>query len=313
MTQKVTVVGGTNTDLKGESYAPIVRCDSNIGKVTIDHGGVGHNIALNLARMGKSVSFITALGNDVFGESLRWNLPKEMDISSSLLLPGRSDIYLYVCAPEGDMYVAVNDMENIRKVDPEYIKARSKTIEDASIVIVEANLNPETVAEVCAHARGPVYADAVSTLKVDRLVPSFEHLDVFKPNLMELEYLYKKKIDSNEEMLKAAHFLLDRGVGAVLLTLGKRGSVYISPKKVLYSPSSKRPCVNSTGAGDALLAGFAFGMMEWGSIPKAMKAASAAAEIAIQCEEAVSPDMNGESIYKIMKEKETYAEIPGLF
>lgn len=75
MKQKVVVVGGTNTDLAGESFSPIVGGDSNIGKVTFSPGGVGHNIALNLSLMGEDVTFITALGGDVFGSVLRKTSP----------------------------------------------------------------------------------------------------------------------------------------------------------------------------------------------------------------------------------------------
>lgn len=313
MERKTVVVGGTNTDLCGESFSPIVVSDSNIGRVTFSRGGVGHNIALNLALLGEKVSFITALGSDVFGEALRRELSLTLDITQSLYTGERSDIYLYVSSPGGDMYVAVNDMENIKRLGPEFIREKKSVIEDASSVIVEANLNSSTISEVCRLSHGLVLADAVSTLKVERLVPSFGHIDIFKPNLMELEYLYKKKIESNDDVIRASYSLLERGLGAVLLTLGKRGSVYISRKKIIYCPAGKGRCVNTTGAGDSFLAGFAFGMMEWGDEREAIKAASSASEITIASEETVSREMKKETICKLIKEKETYEQIPGLF
>ncbi len=313
MKRKTVVVGGTNTDLSGESFGKIVAGDSNIGRVTFSAGGVGHNIALNLALMGEDVSFITALGSDVFGEALKRELSLTLDISSSLITNERSDIYLYVAAPGGEMYVAVNDMENIKRLDASFIEKKKDVIENAGCVVVEANLTSETISAVCRHSRGLVLADAVSTLKVERLVPSFEKIDVFKPNLMELEYLYGKKIESTDEIIRASHSLLERGLGSVLLTLGSRGSAYISHRGVIYCPAGKTECVNTTGAGDSFLAGFAFGMMEWGDEKSAVKAASAASEIAVMSEETVSKEMKKETIYKLIKEKETYEQIPGLF
>ncbi len=313
MKHKVVVVGGTNTDLCGESYSEIVGEDSNIGKVTFSPGGVGHNIALNLSLMGEDVSFITAIGGDVFGNVLRDNLSLSMDISQSLFTTERSDIYLYVSAPNGDMYVAVNDMENIKRLDNEFIKGKKAVIEAGECVLLEANLNSRTIEEVCKFARGPILADAVSTLKVDRLIPSFEHIDVFKPNLMELEYLYNRKIESNEDLMRALYSLLDRGLGAVLLTLGKRGSVYISQSRLIYCPSREVECVNTTGAGDSFLAGFASGLLEWNDEEAALRSGTAASEITIKSPDTVSKEMKWESINKIMKEIETYDEIPGLF
>lgn len=313
MKQKVVVVGGTNTDLSGESFAPIVGGDSNIGKVTFSPGGVGHNIALNLSLMGEDVSFITALGGDVFGSVLRENLALKLDISHSLFTNHRSDIYLYVADSDGEMYVAVNDMENIKRLDETFIREKKDIISSADTIVIEANLNKETIAEVCSYKRGLVLADAVSTLKVDRLVPSFDKIDVFKPNLMELGYLYGREIRTDEELLSALNSLLDRGLGAVLLTLGKRGSVYFSSEKVIYCPSRTIECVNTTGAGDSFLSGFAFGMIEWGDEEKAIRAATAAGEITIKSPDTVSKEMDREKIYSIMKELETYDEIPRLF
>ncbi len=313
MKKSVVVVGGTNTDLCGESYSTIVREDSNIGKVTFSPGGVGHNIALNLSLMGEDVKFITAIGSDVFGSFIKESLSSSLDITHSLYTNERSDIYLYISEPCGDMYVAVNDMENIKRLDEAFIRGKKEIIESADAVIVEANLNPGTIKEVTAAASSLVLADAVSTLKIDRLVPSFENIDVFKPNLMELEYLYKKRIESEDDLKDALYSVLDKGVGAVLLTLGKRGALYASRKKTIYSPAGRIEAVNTTGAGDSFLAGFAFGLLEWDNEETALRAATAASGITILSPDTVSKDMKRESIYKIMKEIETYDQIPGLF
>ncbi|MGN1164486.1 MAG: PfkB family carbohydrate kinase, partial [Candidatus Ornithospirochaeta sp.] len=66
--KKITVIGATNTDIAGECLFPMVLSDSNIGKVRVSLGGVGHNIALSSSLLGASVSFITAFGDDTFGK-----------------------------------------------------------------------------------------------------------------------------------------------------------------------------------------------------------------------------------------------------
>ena len=49
------VVGGVNVDIGGRSFAPLVEADSNPGAVTVSLGGVGRNIAHNLALLGTDV------------------------------------------------------------------------------------------------------------------------------------------------------------------------------------------------------------------------------------------------------------------
>lgn len=313
MMDKVVVVGGANIDLCGCCYSPIVANDSNIGKVTIHPGGVGHNIALNLAKLGVDVSFITAIGNDHFGSILRKEMSKNMDISSSLNIEGRSGIYLYVSNQDGEMYVAVNDMEAIKALTKEYIYSKKEIIENADVVIIEANLNQDTALEAVKVAKGLVLSDAVSTQKVERLIPSFPYIDVFKPNLIELEYITKTAIVDKESLLKASYTLFDKGLKSILLTLGKRGSLYLSPSATYYCNSHNVSAINTTGAGDSFLAGFAYGMIETREEREAIKYATSCSALTVMSQETVTPSMKKELIIEMNKELEVNEEIPRLF
>ena len=68
--RRVTVVGGANTDICGRPAQALVRHDSAPGQVSVRHGGVGRNIACDLARLGLRTRFVTALGDDGFGASV---------------------------------------------------------------------------------------------------------------------------------------------------------------------------------------------------------------------------------------------------
>ena len=68
---RVVLIGGANVDIKGRARGPYVAGTSNPGEVTVSAGGVGRNIAENLARLGISVALVTALGDDANGLLLR--------------------------------------------------------------------------------------------------------------------------------------------------------------------------------------------------------------------------------------------------
>ncbi len=55
----ISLIGGANIDILAKSYSPLKDFDSNPGKVNISFGGVGRNIADNLARLDQKVSLIT--------------------------------------------------------------------------------------------------------------------------------------------------------------------------------------------------------------------------------------------------------------
>ena len=122
--KEILVIGATNTDISGKCLYPLVMGDSNIGKVTTSLGGVGHNIALNLSRMGKDVSFITSLGSDNFGCNARNELKDAMDISHSVFFDGPSGVYLYVSDEKGEMVVAVNDMGAAKEITPSFLETK---------------------------------------------------------------------------------------------------------------------------------------------------------------------------------------------
>ena len=65
------VAGGVNVDIGGRSFAPLVAQDSNPGTVRLSLGGVGRNIAHNLALLGTDVHLLTAYGdsNELFGKA----------------------------------------------------------------------------------------------------------------------------------------------------------------------------------------------------------------------------------------------------
>ena len=190
----IVVIGATNTDISGKCLYPLVMSDSNIGNISTSLGGVGHNIALNLSHMGKEVSFITSIGSDNFGANARIELENVMDISDSVFFDGPSGVYLYVADEKGELIVAVNDMSAAKEVTPSFLETKKEIIESASFLVLDANLEEESIQYASKTANGIVVCDAVSTLKAGRLVSSFPFIDILKPNLMELEYLSGVKI-----------------------------------------------------------------------------------------------------------------------
>ena len=69
----ICVVGGANVDIFLSPYKKLKLRDSNPGQLRISCGGVGRNIAENLARLGNDVKLLTVLGNDGNAELIKSN------------------------------------------------------------------------------------------------------------------------------------------------------------------------------------------------------------------------------------------------
>ena len=112
MENAVAVIGSANMDIGGYPSEPLSAGDSNPGRVRMSIGGVGCNIARNLAQLSVPVRFVTALGGDVYARDIERALAGAgIDLSLSLRLPNeRTSTYLFITDERGDMAVAVNDM-----------------------------------------------------------------------------------------------------------------------------------------------------------------------------------------------------------
>ena len=291
--RRVTVVGGANTDICGRPAQALVRHDSAPGQVSVRHGGVGRNIACDLARLGLRTRFVTALGDDGFGASVREGcLSCGVDMSLTRTVPGaRSSVYLYLSDEKGEMDAAVSDMEIMAALTPAYLRAYLGELDDADAVVLDGNLPAETIAFLCENLRAPIVADPVSTAKALRFAPVLGRLAAIKPNLLEAHALTGKQ--SPEDCAEA---LLRSGVGSVFLSLGARGLLAASGEERVLLPCEKAELVSATGAGDAATAAVVWAMVRGLDLAAAARAAVAAGAIAAASEEASPPQLRAEKL-----------------
>ena len=97
------VVGGVNMDVGGTAFRPLMPADSNPGRVHISLGGVGRNIAHNMALLGLDARLVTALSDDLYAQRITASCGElGIDLSRSLRVPGAStSTYLYLANPDG--------------------------------------------------------------------------------------------------------------------------------------------------------------------------------------------------------------------
>lgn len=291
--RRVTVVGGANTDICGRPAQALVRHDSAPGQVSVRHGGVGRNIACDLARLGLRTRFVTALGDDGFGASVAEGCRScGVDMSLTRIVPGaRSPVYLYLSDEKGEMDAAVSDMEVMAALTPAYLRAHLSELDESDAVVLDGNLPEETIAFLCEKLRAPIVADPVSTAKAPRFASVLGRLAAIKPNLLEARALTGKQ---NPE--DCADALLRSGVGSVFLSLGAKGLLAASGEERVLLPCEKTELVSATGAGDAATAAIVWATVRGLGLAAAARAAVMAGAIAAASEEASPPLLRAEKL-----------------
>lgn len=299
------VVGGVNVDIGGRSFSPLVGEDSNPGEVMTSLGGVGRNIAHNMSLMGLDVRLLSAYGDDINGERVAASCSElGIDLSNALRVPGAAtSTYLYITDPDGEMALAVSDMEVCKKITPEYLSKNLALLQNAQVVVADANIPQESLEFLANNLFVPLFVDPVSTVKAEKVRKILPKIHTLKPNRIEAELLSGVKIKSEEDAEKAAKALIEKGVRRVFISMGAKGVFAATAKESLWHGIFPGKMVNTTGCGDAFMGALVWAYLEGMNLEDTAAAGLAAGSIAMESDETINPLMCEEILRNRMKQK----------
>lgn len=297
------VVGGVNVDIGGKPFAPPVAADSNPGTVSVSLGGVGRNIAHNLSLMGTDVRLLTAYGDDIHGHRVAASCSElGIDLSHARRISGgTTSTYLYLMDEQGEMVLAVSDMEICKKITPTYLSAHLGLLQNAQVIICDANIPEESLIYLAENCAVPLFCDPVSTVKAEKLRPILHKIHTLKPNRLEAELLSGVKIETTEDVANAADALLALGVHRVFISMGADGVYAAMGSQRILLPNLPGNAVNTTGCGDAFMAALAWAYLEGMDLKETALAGLAAGAIAMESPEAINPAMSATAIRNRIK------------
>ena len=296
------VIGGSNVDIMGTPVDRLVPEDSNPGKVTISAGGVGRNVAENIARLGILVKLLSAVGADHFGEYLK-SVCREAGIDTGEIISFRENptsAYLCIMERNRDMYIAVNDMKIMERIGPVEIQSRRGLLSEAEMVIIDNNLTPDTIEAVKSAGCKRILFDAVSGKKLQKTKEKIYGIDTVKLNALEAGILSGIRVNSRETAFGASEIIMRRDIKNVFITLGSDGAVYSTAEGRWHAPPAGLPVRNTTGAGDAFLAGIACGFHNKLGGQELLDYGTACAAAAAASEMTVAEDLTPERIREIL-------------
>jgi pseudouridine kinase len=299
------VVGAVNMDIGGQSTRPLVSGDSNPGRVRMSLGGVGRNIAHNMALLGVDTRLITAFGDDVYAQKIAASCGElGIDISQSLTVPGgATSTYLFLGGPDGDMALAVSDMEIYDHLTPAFLSSRLGYLNNAQLIVVDANLPEQTILWLAENAKVPLFADPVSTAKAPKLKEILGRLHTLKPNRLEAQLLSGVTITDRSSLDRAADVLLGTGLRRVFISLGGDG-VYAADQAGgrLHLPCLPGKLINATGCGDAFMAALVWAYLEGTDLAGTARAGLAASSIAMEGAQTINPAMSVREVRRRLAE-----------
>ena len=225
----------------------------DVGRIHLSGGGPGATAAVALARLGADVSLITPLTGDTPGRLQEEELlAAGVDLAHCPRLGDRSSALAVILvdrrAQERTIYWARGDLPLLEaeQVDPAWLH-------DVDLLYCDGHENPAAVrlARAAQAAGLPVVLDAGSVRHGIRdLVPLCT--DVVSSTV------FAGQLTGCASPLAALRRLRDLGPERVAMTFGRDGCLGLRDDRPLLVPAFAVPVTDTTGAGDAFHAGYAF-------------------------------------------------------
>ncbi len=288
------VIGGANVDLKARSNARVTRETSNPGHGSMTPGGVGRNIAENIARLGERVHLISVVGRDPMGDNLlEHTAAAGVRIEHVARTDRPTGTYTAVLDVDGELIVAVADMEATTELGAEQLHAARDVISAAGVLVLDGNLSLDALnyaLDLSEEVR--TVFEPVSVPKAANLTAAIDaRTYAVTPNRDELAALTDLPTRTDRQVHTAAQSLHARGVELVWIRLGERGSMLSTADHTIEIAAVPTTVEDVTGAGDSMLGAFCHVLLQGGSPEDAARFGHAAAALTIASSHTVRPDL----------------------
>lgn len=281
---QIVVVGSTNVDMVVQG-ARIPRPGETVlgGRFSMVPGGKGANQAVAAARLGAGVTFVCRVGGDSFGEQAleqfaREGIRTEYAVRDPEAAHG---IALILVDQSGENAIAVAPGAN-EHLTPEDVERAEPAIAACDVLLLQLEVPLPTVERAAAlgrrHGKRVLLNPAPYLAVPDSLLA---HVDILTPNETEAEMLLGGGEAGLGGVASTAEELLRRGVGCVIVTLGREGVFVVTPELQYHVPGRHVKAVDTTAAGDAFSGALAVAVAEGREFRKAVRFAITASALSV--------------------------------
>jgi ribokinase len=281
---KVVVVGSFNMDLVVKAERRSQTGETLMGEeFGMFIGGKGSNQAIAAARLGTDVTMIGRLGTDLFGDTLMAAHAEESICTDYVIRDTEvgTGIASISIDADGDNSIVLVPQANMRLTVAD-IERASESIAAADVLLLQLEV------PIAASQRAAEIAKSNGATVVLNPAPAQElpddflaQVDILTPNEVETESLSGVKVSTAVDAERAAKVLLDKGLSAVILTLGERGALLLTPDLTRQVPAYTVEVVDTTAAGDAFCGALATGLAQGENLVDAVAFANAAGALAV--------------------------------
>lgn len=257
MASPVICIGATLIDELFFCKENAVAATSNPAVSKRAAGGVVCNIARHIGRMNIPVEIITVLGNDSDGIWLKEEIEKcNVGTQHVIKVEVPTGKYVSILNNDGSLFAAACSDVSVDYLTPETLQRYDTLLASASLIVSDTNLSVEAItwlSQFCLHKNIRLIIEPVSVLKAKKLaLADVSGIFMVTPNEDELSHL---SIQQGDEQI-LLNDILHRGVQHIWLRKGSKGSSVYHKNNTIDLSAAHIQVTDTTGAGDAALAGW---------------------------------------------------------
>ncbi|MDR1537696.1 MAG: PfkB family carbohydrate kinase [Clostridiales bacterium] len=306
----IAVVGGAILDMSGRSSIKVEWQDSSVGKIIMSPGGVGRNIAHNLALLGQKVRFISAFGDDAFSIPLVESCRRVgVNIDDAVMVPGTvTAVCLTIADSSGEIKLAVSDVDVCGCITPAFLSVRMGIINKSMVCASDTNISEEALVYLAKNCKTPFFVAPVSKIKVRKAASIIPLIHTMILNRFETQELVGMEISGEDSLAEAAGKFISMGLSQVFITMEEHGVYYAGKSSQGFLAAQAKPMKNANGKDDSFMAAIIWAFLQGFTTEKAARAGLEAAFICAADEQTVSANISEAALRLQMGEFEPALE-----
>ena len=293
----IVVFGAVFVDIKGYPLAPYIPGGRNVGRVVQVHGGVSRNIAEDIANLQLNPTFISVVDRSGISTDVLDHLrSRNVNIQ---YIPRTEDglgTWLAVFDNAGDVIASVSKRPDLSEISKVLDASGDEIFRNADSIVVEIDMDEDLLNRIFTLAekyQKTVYA-AVSNMTI-----ALERRSLFCRtgcvvcNQQEAGIFFSEDYDGftpEQFLVILPEKIHQANIPRMVVTLGDHGSVYADQNgETGYIPARTVNVMDTTGAGDAFLAGIAVGLTYQKTLREACDIGTRLASSVIATRDSVCP------------------------
>ena len=293
----IVVIGAVFVDIKGYPESSYIPAGRNVGRVEQIHGGVGRNVAEDVANCELRPTFVSLVDESGTGMDVIRKL-KSHKVNTDYIRITRDGMgtWLAVFNNDGDVVASISKRPNLLPIVDTLDRYGDEIFRDADSIIIEIDIDKEIVKKTFKFAKKynkRVYA-VVANMSIALERRDFlQSIDCFVCNIQEAGILFSDDYSGKTpaEMVNIIAGKVEAArIPSMIVTMGGEGAVYASMQGDKgFCPARKVEVKDTTGAGDSFCAGAAIGLTYGKSLGEACEIGARLAASVIVTSENVCP------------------------